>query len=155
MIEWSERVDINRPPEEVLNAVRDQRILMEWSAWPQATGYTCAVDGDGTTAGSSIVFTSPAGEEMGRQTITETTATTVRNRLRNRGPGGRIIEPEIDFHVEPLGPGRSRVRLDFRIKPPLPVFLHPVARFFLDRRIRPLHRADLDNLKNLLEAGPL
>ena len=105
---------------------------MEWSAWPQATGYTCAVDGDGTTAGSSIVFTSPAGEEMGRQTITETTATTVRNRLPNRGPGGRTIEPEIDFHVEPLGPGRSRVRLDFRITPPI-------------------HRADLVNLKKLLE----
>lgn len=126
MIEWSESVDINRSSEEVLNAVRDPHLLLQWSAWPQATGYTCAVDGDGTSPGSSIVFTSPAGEEMGRQTITQTTATTVRNRLRNRSPGGRTIEPEIDFHVEPRGPGRSHVRLDFRITPPIPALLHPL-----------------------------
>jgi hypothetical protein len=152
MITWSESIDIDRPVEEVHNAVLDQQILMKWSAWPQATGCSCAVDGDGTTPGSSIVFTSPTGEEMGRQTIVTVSDTTVSNRLRNRGPGGRVIEPEIDFMVEPLSPQRSRVLLDFRIAPPVPAPLRPVARLFLNLRIRPVHRADLKNLKSLLEA---
>lgn len=151
MIAWTESIDIDRPAGEVHDAVLDQQVLMTWSAWPQATGYSCAVDGDGTTAGSSIVFTSPTGEEMGRQTIVQVTDTTVSNRLRNRGPGGRVIEPEIDFRVEPLGPHRSRVLLDFRITPPVPAALRPIARLFLNQRIRPLHRADLKNLKTLLE----
>lgn len=88
---------------------------------------------------------------MGRQTIVDVTGTTVRNQLRNRGPGGRVIEPEIDFRVEPLGAHRSRVVLDFRITPPVPTPLRPIARLFLNLRIRPLHRADLKNLKILLE----
>lgn len=58
MIAWSESIDIDRPTEEVHHAILDQQVLMTWSAWPEATGYTCAVDGDGTTPGSSIVFTS-------------------------------------------------------------------------------------------------
>lgn len=151
MIAWSDSIDIDRPVEEVRNAVLDQQVLMKWSAWPEATGYSCAVDGDGTTPGSSIVFTSPRGEEMGRQTIVDVTDTTVRNQLRNRGPGGRVIEPEIDFRVEPLGPHGCRVLLDFRITPPVPAPLRPIARLFLNLRIRPLHRADLANLKTLLE----
>ncbi len=152
MIAWSESIDIDRPAEEVHNAVLDQQVLMKWSAWPEATGYSCAVDGDGTTPGSSIVFTSPTGEEMGRQTIVQVTDTTVSNQLRNRGPGGRVIEPEVDFRVEPLGRYRSRVLLDFRITPPVPAPLRPIARLFLNLRIRPLHRADLKNLKRLLES---
>ncbi|MFK5647941.1 SRPBCC family protein [Ornithinimicrobium sp. LYQ121] len=151
MISWSESIDIDRPVEEVYNAVLDQQVLMKWSAWPAATGYSCGVDGDGTTLGSSIVFTSPTGEEMGRQTIVDVTDTTVSNRLRNRGPGGRVIEPEIDFRVERLGLRRSRVLLDFRVVPPVPAPLRPVARLFLNLRIRPLHRADLKNLRSMLE----
>jgi hypothetical protein len=34
----------------------------------------------------------------------------------------------------------------------MPAPLRPVARLFLNPRIRPLHRADLKNLKGLLEA---
>jgi hypothetical protein len=69
MVSWKAttgqpRISIDRPFEEVHNALLDQQILMKWSAWPLATG-SCAVDGDGTTPGSSIVFTSPTGEEMG------------------------------------------------------------------------------------------
>lgn len=154
MISWSESIEVDRPVDQVYRALHDQHMLMRWSAWPEATGYTCAVDGDGTSTGSSIIFSAASGQEMGRQTITAVTGTSVYNRLRNRGPGGRVVEPEVDLHAESLGPGRTRVRLDFRIEPPVPALLHPVARVFLSRRIRPLHRKDLANLKQLLEPSP-
>ena len=151
MIAWTESIEVGQPADKVLSAVLDQHTLMRWSAWPQATGYSCAVDGDGTSPGSSIVFTSPAGEEMGRQTIVGIGDFTVSNRLRNRGPGGKVIEPEVDFRVESVGAHRSRVLLDFRVTPPVPGPLQPLARLYLNRKIRPLHRDDLRNLKALLE----
>lgn len=152
MIAWTESVTIFRPTDAVYAAVRDQRVLMQWSAWPAATGYSCAVEGDGVSVGSSVVFRTPNGQEIGRQTMTVVNATEVRNRLRNLGPGGRPIEPEVDFWLTVLGPSETRVALDFRVSPPIPKVLHPVARFYLTRRIRPLHRQDLLNLKTMLEA---
>lgn len=152
MIAWTESVTISRPSDAVYAAVRDQRVLMQWSAWPAATGYSCAVEGDGVSVGSSVVFRAPNGQEMGRQTMTVVNATEVRNRLRNLGPGGRPIEPEVDFRLTVLGPSETRVALDFRVSPPIPKVLHPVARLYLTRQIRPLHRQDLLNLKTMLEA---
>ena len=151
MISWSEFIDIDRPIDQVYPALRDQHILMQWSVWPQATGYTYVVDGDGTSAGSSVIFSAPSGEEAGRQTITAVTATSIHSRLRYRGFGGRVVEPEVDLHAEPLNPGRTRVKLNFRIEPSMPAVLQAVARLILSVRVRPLHRKDLRNLKQLLE----
>ena len=67
-MQWSESIDIARPREQVHNAVADEHELMQWSAWPAATGYTCAVDGDGSSLGSVIVFTdrrAPSGDGSG------------------------------------------------------------------------------------------
>jgi hypothetical protein len=77
VISWSESIDVDRPSDQVYPALHDQHTLMRWSAWPKATGYARAVDGDGTSTGSSIVFTAPSGEGMGRQTIAAVTATSV------------------------------------------------------------------------------
>ena len=100
MISWSDHIDVARSFDDAWQAVADQHHVMRWSAWPKATGYACSVDGDGTSVGSDIVFTSPTGETMGRQTIVSIDGGVVRNRLANRGPGGRTVEPEVDFRVE-------------------------------------------------------
>jgi hypothetical protein len=65
-MEWTESIDVDRPVEQVHAAIADENELMLWSAWPQATGFRCAVDGDGRSIGSSIVFRSPDGVEQGR-----------------------------------------------------------------------------------------
>lgn len=116
MISWSDHIDAVGSFDDVWHAVADQHRVMRWSAWPKATGYACSVDGDGTSVGSGIVFTPPTGEKMGRQTIVSTDGGVVRNRLANRGPGGRTVEPEVDFRVEQLTPDTRRVRLDFRLQ---------------------------------------
>jgi carbon monoxide dehydrogenase subunit G len=151
-MDWTESIYIEQAPERVLEAIRDQHVLMQWSAWPEATGYTCAVEGDGRSVGSQIVFRDSHGVEQGRQRITAVEDNAVRNKMRNRGPRGTWVEPTVDFRVEPRGQG-SLVHLDFEVTPPVPRFLHPVANRYLSRSIRPLHVEDLRRLKALAESG--
>lgn len=150
-MKWTETIVIDRPQTAVYLAVLDQHTLMQWSAWPAATGFTCAVHGDGTSPGSQIVFTDADGTEQGRQTLTSADGTTVRNVMKNRGPGGRDIEPKVDFRVEAVGSGTTRVSLDFEVDPPVPALLRPIANTWLSRKIRPLHAKDHQQLKDLVE----
>lgn len=137
MISWSEHVDVVCSVDDVWQAVADQHRVMTWSAWPKATGYACSVDGDGTSVGSGIVSTDGG---------------VVRNRLANRGPAGRTVEPEVDFRFDQLAPGTCRVWLDFRLQPPVPTLLPPLVGAVLRRGIRPLHCEDLANLERDVEA---
>lgn len=148
---WTQSIIIAQTPAKALEAIRDQHVLMRWSAWPEATGYTCAVEGDGRSVGSEIVFRSSDGMEQGRQCITAVEDNAVRNKMRNRGPRGTWVETTVDFRVEPDGEG-SVVHLDFEVTPPVPKILHPIAGY-LSRTIRPLHVEDLRRLKALAESG--
>lgn len=150
---WTVSVEVDAPQADVLGAIADEHVLMQWSAWPEATGYSCAVDGDGTSVGSQIVFTDPAGVEQGRQTLTSVSADRVEYRLRNRGPAGRTMTPEIDFRLEAAGPRRTVVHLDFRAEVPLPAPLRQLAERFVGRRVRALHVEDLRRLKAQVEGA--
>jgi hypothetical protein len=144
-------VVIDRPRPEVLAAIADEHQLMQWSAWPRATGYSCAVDGDGVSPGSAIVFTDARGREQGRQVLVSVASDRVEYRLRNRGPGGRPMTPEVDFRLEAAGAGRTRVLLDFRATPPLPAGLRLLAELAVRGRVRRLHVEDLRLLKQHVE----
>jgi hypothetical protein len=153
-VEWTENIVVDRPLEQVRHAVADEHELMQWSAWPEATGYTCAVDGDGRSKGSAIVCRDRRGVEQGRQRLTRIEPDRVEYRLRNRGPFGRIMTPELDFRLEPLGPSRTRVHLDFRAIAPLPVGARHIVELVLGRWARHLHVEDLRRLKARIEAVP-
>ena len=68
-MKWTESVVVDRSSPVVLAAIANEHELMQWSAWPEATGYTCGVDGDGVSLGSSIVFTDAKGREQVRQRL--------------------------------------------------------------------------------------
>ena len=150
-MEWSESIVVDRPPAQVHRAVADEHELMRWSAWPRATGYSCAVDGDGTSLGSAIVFTDPKGVEQGRQRLTLVRPDRVEYRLRNRGPRGREMTPQVDFRLEPAGEAATTVSLHFRATVPLPPGLRHVAEALVGRRVRALHVEDLQALKAHVE----
>lgn len=153
-MEWTESIVVDRPLDQVQRAVADEHQLMRWSAWPRATGFTCAVDGDGRSPGSTIVFRDRTGAEQGRQRLTRVEPDRVEYRLRNRGPRGREMTPEIDFRLEPLGAARTRVHLDFRATAPLPPGARHLAELLLGRRVRRLHVEDLRLLKAHVEGAP-
>ena len=154
-MQWTESIDIDGPRATVNDAIADENTLMQWSAWPAATGYTCAVDGDGRTIGSDIVFRDADGVEQGRQKLTAVTDDRIEYRLRNRGPGGRDITPEVDFRLEGIDAGRTRVHLDFRARASLPPGIRQLAELVIGRRIRRLHREDLELLKRYVERADL
>ncbi|MGY1669364.1 SRPBCC family protein [Geodermatophilus sp. SYSU D00710] len=151
---WTESIDVDRPVAEVRAAIADEHELMQWSAWPEATGYTCAVEGDGRSPGSEIVFRDRSGVVQGRQRLVRATADRVGYRLRNRLPGGREMTPEVDFRIEDLGGGRFRVHLGFRATPPLPPVVRRLAEAVVGRRVRALHVRDLEQLRAHVERRP-
>lgn len=154
-MEWTESTVVDRPVDVVHAAVADENVLVRWSAWPAATGYTCSVEGDGRSIGSCIVFRDADGVEQGRQRLERVSDDRVEYRLTNRGPGRRVLHPEVDFRLEPLGEGRTRVHLDFRNDLPLPPVVRQVAGTLLARRVRALHVKDLQDLKAHVESPPV
>ncbi len=153
-MEWTESIVVNRPVAQVQAAIADEHRLMAWSAWPKATGYSCAVDGDGRSVGSAIVFRDRAGVEQGRQRLTRIETDRIEYRLRNKGPRGRDMTPEVDFRLEALDDTRTRVHLDFRATAPLPPGARQIAELLLGRRVRRLHVDDLQLLKVHVENEP-
>lgn len=153
-MEWTESIVVDRPLAQVQAAIADEHQLMAWSAWPKATGYSCAVDGDGRSVGSAIVFRDPAGVEQGRQRLTLTEPDRIEYRLRNKGPRGREMTPEVDFRLEALDDTRTRVHLEFRATAPLPPGARQLAELLLGRRVRRLHVEDLELLRAHVENEP-
>jgi hypothetical protein len=153
-MEWTESIVVDRPVDQVQAAIVDEHQLMAWSAWPKATGFSCTVDGDGRSIGSAIVFRDRAGVEQGRQRLTRVEAERVEYGLRNKGPRGRDMTPEVDFRLDALDESHTRVHLDFRAAAPLPPGVRQIAELLLGRRVRRLHVEDLELLKAHVENGP-
>ncbi|KGI66776.1 SRPBCC family protein [Mycolicibacterium rufum] len=150
-MQWTESVTIDRPLARVRQAIADENELLQWSAWPEATGYTCRIDGDGRSIGSAIVFTDTKGTTQGRQILHALDNRSVDYRMRNRGPGGREMTPHLKFRLEDVDGARTRVHLDFHAEAPLPLGLRHLVEAAMGRRVRKLHVKDLDQLKAHVE----
>lgn len=150
---WTETIVIVASPERVFEALLDQHHVMGWSAWPEATGFECGVEGDGRSPGSEIVFRDKKGVVQGRQRIVDVDGLQVTNRLENRGPLGTTITPRVDFVATPLGDERTRAALDFEAEVPLPFGVRHLVQAAMSRWARKLHVKDLEQLKTYVESG--
>lgn len=151
LVRWTESVVIEGPIARVRQAVADENELLQWSAWPEATGYTCRIEGDGRSVGSAIVFSDAEGTVQGRQVLQSVDENAVDYRMRNRGPGGRDMTPHVRYLLDDIDGGRTRVRLDFDATAPLPPGVRHVVEAFMGRRVRRLHVKDLAQLKAHVE----
>ena len=151
---WTESITLAAPVAHVYQAVADENELLCWSAWPQSTGFTCTIAGDGTTIGSEIRFTDPRRDQaMGAQRLVAAEPPTrVRYQLDNRGPFGLKLRPELEFRLADLG---DRTRVDLLFDLPLPKPLELLARVTgFARRIRGLHQEDLRLLAEHEQRSP-
>jgi hypothetical protein len=153
MMKWTETIEINAPASEVFEAQLDQAHVMGWSAWPEATGFVCGVEGDGRSPGSEIVFRNKKGVAQGRQRIVDVDELRVSNRMENKGPFGTTITPRVDFAATPLGDDRTRAELDFEAEIPLPFGVRHLVQAVMSRWARKLHVKDLEQLKTYVESG--
>lgn len=153
VMKWTETIEIDAPPERVFEALLDQDHVMGWSAWPEATGFVCGVEGDGRSPGSEIVFRNKNGAVQGRQRIVEVDDLRVTNRLDNKGPFGTTITPRVDFIATPVGDDRTQVALDFEAEIPLPFGVRHLVQVVMSRWARTLHVKDLEQLRDYVESG--
>ncbi|MEM7341659.1 MAG: SRPBCC family protein [Actinomycetota bacterium] len=151
-MKWTETIDIDAPTEEVFDAMLDQDRVMAWSAWPEATGFTCSVEGDSTSPGSEIVFRDKKGTIQGRQRIIAVEGRRVRNQLQNRGPFGRTMTPTVTFEATPLDERCTRAALEFEADVPLPAGVRHLVQAGMSRWVRRLHVRDLEMLKSHVES---
>ncbi len=150
-MQWSESIEVRRPLSEVRHAVVDATELLQWSAWPEATGYSCRTEGPDQGVGSTIVFTDSSGVVQGRQTLEAADDRSVDFRLRNRGPLGREMTPRVRFRLADLGDAGTRVCLDFSASAPFPPGLRQLIEAVMARWVRRLHVKDLVQLKAYVE----
>ena len=56
VVRYSEKIVVNAPVKQVYDNIRWQERLMQWSAWPEATGSTCSVENTDGSVGARTVF---------------------------------------------------------------------------------------------------
>ncbi|MEO0531370.1 MAG: SRPBCC family protein [Planctomycetota bacterium] len=145
-IRYSERVRVNAPREVVFEAILSQEELMAWSAWPEATGSDCRVEGEDGIVGTKLVYLTN-GKPAGSQTVTDVAENgSVTLELEDPSPFGQ--KPTVKFLVEE-GDG-TEVTLQFVnvVRRPFHLVVKGVG---IAAWTRELHRKDLQGLKAYAE----
>lgn len=148
VVEYVETIDLNAPASRVHDAVRYQKDVMLWSAWPSETGSECSVAGTDGKVGAQTIFLDKKGKRFGHQEVTEIQdSILVRFRLESKGPPH---EPTMDIYTVAMDEGRTKVILSFRndIAPPFHVLLRL---FGVVKWTREMHHKDLEGLKRFVE----
>ena len=148
VIEYVESIDIQANASKVYDAIRFQRNLMQWSAWPSETGSECKVAGNDGEVGAQTVFFDKKGNRFGHQSVAHLSPIReVSFTLESKGPPH---VPSLSFYLIEMGEDTTRVLLSFRndVTPPF----HLIQRLIgITRWTRDMHCKDLEGLKRFLE----
>lgn len=144
VVRYSEKIIVNAPVEQVYDNIRWQERLMQWSAWPEATGSTCSVENTDGSIGARTVFFNE-GKRFGHQEITDLTPNQkVSLTLVNSGPLKHL--PYLDFNLCALSTTQTEVTLDFANTYQKP-FQVPAKLLGIVKWTRALQIKDLEGLK--------
>lgn len=146
-VAYTEEITVNAPVADVYDDIRLQDHLMRWSAWPQETKSTCAVEGvDGVVGAKTVFYTK--GKRVGHQDVVslkenEEVALTL------IGPGPPHM-PKLTFELTPLGDAKTKVEAHFVNELPRPFNI--IWKFAgLSKWTRKMHIKDLEGLKAFSE----
>ncbi len=143
-VEYSEKIVVNAPVEQVYNNIRWQDRLMAWSAWPEATGSTCSVENADGAVGARTVFFDE-GKRFGHQEIIGLEPNQkVSMTLVDSGPLKHT--PYLDFDLRSLPNQQTEVTLHFDNTYDRP-FHVPAKLFGIVKWVRELQIKDLEGLK--------
>lgn len=148
IVEYIEVQTISAQVNEVYDAVRFQRDLMRWSAWPSTTGSNCRTENLDGDVGARTVFLDKKGRQFGFQEIARLEeGRSVEFTLESKGPPHK---PALTLYFAPLDDNCTQVILRFvnDISPPFNVLLRL---FGVVQWTREMHLKDLDGLKRFCE----
>ncbi|MEM1238277.1 MAG: SRPBCC domain-containing protein [Cyanobacteria bacterium P01_H01_bin.26] len=149
VIRYSEKIVVDAPIKRVYDNIRLQEDLMQWSAWPEATGSTCSVENSDGSVGARTVFFND-GKRFGHQEIIALIPNTkVSMTLVDSGPLKHI--PYLDFDLRALSDTQTEVTLKFFNTYQRP-FHVPARLFGVVKFVRELQIRDLEGLKVYSEA---
>jgi len=145
---YSEKIIVDAPIEQVYDNIRLQERLMLWSAWPEATGSTCALENTDGNVGARTVFFNK-GKRFGHQEIIDLKPSEkVSLTLVNSGPLKHT--PYLDFNLYALSKTQTEVTLNFVNTYQKP-FQVPAKLFGIVKWTRALQIKDLEGLKTYSE----
>ena len=147
-VSYDETIIVNAPIKRIYNNIRMQEDLMAWSAWPEETGSTCAVEGtDGAIGAQTVYFTN--GERSGFQEIIDLQQDhSVALKLADFGPIPQT--PVLTFHLQKLDANQTEVKLHFdnQFKRPFQVLAKLLG---MPKWVHSMHLKDLAGLKTYAE----
>lgn len=149
VVNYSEKIIVDTPIEQVYDNIRLQEDLMKWSAWPEATGSTCSLENaDGTVVARTVFFNK--GKRFGHQEIIALVPNSkVSMTLVDSGPLKHT--PYLDFDLRALSDNQTEVTLRFNNTYYRP-FHVPAKLFGVVDWVRNLQLKDLERLKAYSEA---
>ena len=148
VVRYSEKIVVDAPLKQVYDNIRWQEKLMQWSAWPEATGSTCSVENSDGSVGARTVFFNK-GKRFGHQEIIGLKPNTkVSMTLVDDGPLKHT--PYLDFDLRALSDTRTEVTLHF-INTYYRPFHVPAKLFGIVKWVRHLQIKDLEGLKTYSE----
>lgn len=144
VVRYSEKIVVNAPIQQVYDHIRLQEDLMQWSAWPEATGSTCSVENTDGSVGARTVFFNK-GKRFGHQEIIDLQPNTkVSMTLVDSGPLKHT--PYLDFDLRAISDSQTEVTLRFVNTYQRP-FQVPAKLFGVVKWVRELQIKDLERLK--------
>ncbi|MEM7771257.1 MAG: SRPBCC domain-containing protein [Cyanobacteria bacterium P01_A01_bin.37] len=149
VVQYSEEIVVNAPIDQVYDNIRWQEKLMQWSAWPEATGATCSVENTDGGIGARTVFFNE-GKRFGHQEIIGLKPNAkVSMTLVDDGPLKHT--PYLDFDLSALSDTQTEVTLRFNNTYHRP-FHVPAKLFGVVKWVRDLQIKDLEGLKMYSES---
>lgn len=146
-VSYTENISVDAPVGQVYDDIRLQEHLMRWSAWPQETKSTCAVEGPDGQVGSKTAFFTK-GKRVGYQEVVSLKQDQeVSLVLFGPGPPHR---PRLTFELRAIGGNQTNVMLHFVNEIPRP--FNAIWRYAgLTKWTRAMHLKDLKGLKAFAE----
>lgn len=148
VVRYSEKIIVNAPIEQIYDNIRLQERLMQWSAWPEATGSTCSLENADGNVGARTVFFNK-GKRFGHQEVIDLKPNQkVSLTLVNSGPLKHT--PYLDFNLRALSKTQTEVTLNFANTYQKP-FQVPAKLLGIVKWTRALQIKDIEGLKTYSE----
>ncbi|MGD1841652.1 MAG: SRPBCC domain-containing protein [Thermonemataceae bacterium] len=151
-VQYIETIIIKAPITKVYDAIRYQKQLMKWSAWPTETNSLCLVKNTDGQVGAQTVYTNQKGKKFGFQEVTALVENEKVSFYLKSFVAPFEEDVRVDFILKELPDTKTEVSLWFDEKLKKPFFLIAYFGGVIDW-VHKMHLKDLAGLKQYAEAS--